>query len=244
MNRWRGAVACPAPVPATHRGRNADREVDQEERPEEAGQAEPGVVAGPMPEGLHDRDERPRAPASAARIGSGRSTSSRTGQPNGGGWSCPATETHRDRIAIDPWSAALASAGASRARDSHPRDENARRRRGWASRSHGRPRRSWRSPPAPHPGVGLAAEPLVADGSGSPVRAGPVRHRGKPLSPSLRAVDGAVDCPHHRARKPSEQAVQRSGDIQSPQLTRTLLGLPRCTLRRLPRGESIRTPGR
>ena len=40
-------------------GGDADREVDQEERPEEVRQAQPALVAGPVPERLHDRDERP-----------------------------------------------------------------------------------------------------------------------------------------------------------------------------------------
>ena len=40
-------------------GRDADREVDQEERPEEARQPQPGLVPGPVPERLHDRDEGP-----------------------------------------------------------------------------------------------------------------------------------------------------------------------------------------
>ena len=40
-------------------GRDPDREVDQEERPEEAGQPQPGLVPGSVPERLHDRDERP-----------------------------------------------------------------------------------------------------------------------------------------------------------------------------------------
>jgi hypothetical protein len=38
--------------------RDADREVDQEQGPEEARQPEPGLVAAPVPERLHDRDER------------------------------------------------------------------------------------------------------------------------------------------------------------------------------------------
>jgi hypothetical protein len=40
-------------------GRDADREVDQEQRPEEARQPEPGVVPGPVPDRLHDGHERP-----------------------------------------------------------------------------------------------------------------------------------------------------------------------------------------
>ena len=40
-------------------GRDPDREVDQEQRPEEARQPEPGLVARAVPEGLHRRDERP-----------------------------------------------------------------------------------------------------------------------------------------------------------------------------------------
>ena len=41
-------------------GRDPDREVDQEQRPEEARQPQPRLVAGPVPERLHDRDERPQ----------------------------------------------------------------------------------------------------------------------------------------------------------------------------------------
>ena len=40
-------------------GRDADREVDQEQRPEEARQPQPALVPRPVPERLHDRDERP-----------------------------------------------------------------------------------------------------------------------------------------------------------------------------------------
>ena len=39
-------------------GGDADREVDQEERPEEAREPEPLLVAGAIPEGLHHRQER------------------------------------------------------------------------------------------------------------------------------------------------------------------------------------------
>ena len=39
-------------------GGDPDREVDQEERPEEARQAEPLLVAGPVPERLHHRQKR------------------------------------------------------------------------------------------------------------------------------------------------------------------------------------------
>ena len=42
-------------------GRDADREVDQHERPEEAGETQPGLVAPAVPERLHDRDERREA---------------------------------------------------------------------------------------------------------------------------------------------------------------------------------------
>ena len=38
--------------------RDTDREVDQHQRPEEAGQPEPGLVAAAVPERLHHRDER------------------------------------------------------------------------------------------------------------------------------------------------------------------------------------------
>ena len=39
-------------------GRDADREVDEHERPEEAREPQPGLVAAAVPERLHDRDER------------------------------------------------------------------------------------------------------------------------------------------------------------------------------------------
>ena len=42
-------------------GGDADREVDQEERAEEAGQPVPALVAGAVPLRLHHRDERPEA---------------------------------------------------------------------------------------------------------------------------------------------------------------------------------------
>ena len=42
-------------------GRDADREVDQHERPEEAREAQPPLVAAAIPERLHDRDERREA---------------------------------------------------------------------------------------------------------------------------------------------------------------------------------------
>jgi hypothetical protein len=42
-------------------GRDADREVDEHERPEEAGEPEPGLVPAAVPERLHDRDERRKA---------------------------------------------------------------------------------------------------------------------------------------------------------------------------------------
>ena len=64
-------------------GRDADREVDQEQRPEEARQAEPLLVLRAQPERLHDRDERSRARGSAGRTGSGRSRSSRTAGARG-----------------------------------------------------------------------------------------------------------------------------------------------------------------
>jgi hypothetical protein len=41
-------------------GRDPDREVDQEQRSEEAGQPEPGLVARPVPERLHGRHEGPK----------------------------------------------------------------------------------------------------------------------------------------------------------------------------------------
>ncbi len=41
--------------------RDADREVDEHERPEEAGEAQPRLVAAAIPERLHDRDERREA---------------------------------------------------------------------------------------------------------------------------------------------------------------------------------------
>src|SRR5262249_1514150 len=41
--------------------RDADREVDQHERPKEARQAEPVGVLRPVPDRLHDRDERREA---------------------------------------------------------------------------------------------------------------------------------------------------------------------------------------
>ena len=37
---------------------DADREVDEHERPEEAGEPEPGLVPAAVPDGLHDRDQR------------------------------------------------------------------------------------------------------------------------------------------------------------------------------------------
>ena len=40
-------------------GGDADREVDQEQRPEELRQPQPLLVPRPVPHGLHDRDERP-----------------------------------------------------------------------------------------------------------------------------------------------------------------------------------------
>ena len=42
-------------------GGDADREVDQEERPEEVREAQPALVPRPVPLRLHDRDERPEA---------------------------------------------------------------------------------------------------------------------------------------------------------------------------------------
>jgi len=39
-------------------GGDPDREVDQQQRPEEAGQPQPRLVARPVPQRLHDRDER------------------------------------------------------------------------------------------------------------------------------------------------------------------------------------------
>ena len=42
-------------------GRDPDREVDEHQRPEEARQAQPALVARPVPQRLHDRDERREA---------------------------------------------------------------------------------------------------------------------------------------------------------------------------------------
>src|SRR5262245_21197813 len=39
-------------------GGDRDRDVDQQERPEEAGQAQPGLVPGAVPDRLHDRHQR------------------------------------------------------------------------------------------------------------------------------------------------------------------------------------------
>ena len=64
-------------------GRDADREVDQEERPEEASQPQPRSSPVRCQMRLHHGDERRRARASAGRTGSGRATSSRTGRARG-----------------------------------------------------------------------------------------------------------------------------------------------------------------
>ena len=68
-------------------GGDADREVDQHQRPEEARQAQPRLVARAVPERLHDRDERREPQRQRHEQEVVRARSSRTGCARDRPWS-------------------------------------------------------------------------------------------------------------------------------------------------------------